>query len=143
MTGKLSPSFVLLVIAAVLAAAGLWVAVRFQEFEKWPKTEATVERIELTAASKNQSTKKYNLAFSYDVDGNIYTSETVVSGQSAWEKVRPGSKIDVAYDPKDHGNIYVFASGGGNLHRLFFYAGSFLALLAGALVVIKKFRSAS
>jgi hypothetical protein len=143
MTGKLSPSFVLLVIAAVLAAAGVWVAMRFQEFEKWPKTIATVERIELTPSSKNQPSKKYTLAFSYDVDGNIFTSETVVTGKRAWESVRPGSKIDVAYDPKDHGNIYVFASGGGNLHRLFFYAGSLFALVAVTLIVVKKLRSAS
>jgi hypothetical protein len=128
-------AFFLFAVAAVLAGAGFWVTTRFQEVEKWPKVVATVERIGLT-----NSSKQYAVAFFYEVNGNVFISETVVSGKRAWENVKAGSKIEIAYDPKDPSSIFVLASG-SKLHRAFFYGGISCAGLAIVAMVYSKARA--
>jgi hypothetical protein len=133
-----SLAFYMFVLAAVLAAAGLWVATRFQKVEQWPKAVGTVVGIEPVGASK--PAKEYTIGFTYEVDGAVFAAETVVSGKGAWQNIKPGSNIDVAYDPNDPESVFVFASG-GKMHRGFLYAGAGFAVLAVVLLVIRKGRS--
>ena len=129
-------SFLLFAIAAVLVAAGFWVARSFQEVEKWPKVVATVDRIDPA-----DSSKQYTIAFSYEVNGNVFMSETQVSGKRAWQNVKTGSKIEIAYDPDDPGSIFVLASS-GKFHQAFFYGGIACAGLAIIAMIFRKRKAA-
>ena len=129
-------SFFLFAVAAVLTAAGFWVGTRFQDVEKWPKVIATVDRIEPA-----KSAKQYTLAFNYEVDGNVFMSETQVSGKRAWQNVKAGSKIEIAYNPKDPSSIFVLASA-GKLHHSFFYGGIACAFLAIVAMIFRKLKAA-
>jgi hypothetical protein len=136
---QVSPSFFFLVIAALLAAAGLWLRMKFQETAKWPKTVATVESIELIPSSKYRSSKEYKMAFTYEIDGNLFRSETIVGGKRAWETIRPGAEIEAAYDPKDFGTVFIFASA-GTFHHFLFIAGFICAGLAILVIVVKRLK---
>ena len=133
-----SPAFYLLVLGVALVAAGLWVATSFREVEKWPKALGTVVAIEPVGASK--PAKQYTIGFTYDVTGAVFAAETVVSGKRAWQNIKPGANIDVAYNPEDPGSVFIFTSG-GKLHHVFLYAGAGFAVLAIVLLVVRKARS--
>ena len=107
-------------LAVVLAGAGLWVATRFQEVERWPKAVGTVVAIKPVGATK--PAKEYMIGFTYEITGTAFAAETVVSGKRAWENIKPGSNIDIAYNPEDPGSVFVFTSD-AKMHRGFLYAG--------------------
>ena len=130
-------SFFLFALAAVLAAAGFWIGTRFREVEKWPKVIATVDQI-----NPARSSKEYSLAFTYEVNGSLFTSETVVSGKRAWQNIKAGSQIEVAYDPEDPSSIFVLASS-SKLHYGFFYGGIACGALAIVAMVYRKLKSVS
>jgi hypothetical protein len=126
-------SIILLVVAAIFIAIGVFSIFRGDQTKNWPTVTGQVINSYLsnTMSNNNNSSRDYNVTVKYTVNGSEYTTHYTSSTSPTY-----GKEVAVRYDPNKPSNADIGEV--GFFGWIFVAVGGVLALVAIILFVTLK-----